>query len=80
MIQRGTVHPPAPVPEEEDALIMSIKLRSGRFESSISVPLFTTDAERQAFVESWFKMMEAGIKCGNEYRKNNPPMPPAKDA
>lgn len=55
--------------EKEDSVILSVRLASGRFESSIQVPLFCTDTERQHFVEAWLKMMEAGIKCGRERRK-----------
>lgn len=60
--------PAEEIDEKDDELIMSIRLKSGRFASEIQVPLFATDAERQDFVAAWFKMMEAGIRCGNEHR------------
>lgn len=54
--------------EEDDSLILSVRLASGRFESSIQVPLFATDAEKEAFVDAWMKLMEAGVRCGREHR------------
>lgn len=56
------------IEEKDDSIILSVRLASGRFESSIQVPLFATDAEKEAFVGAWLKLMEAGIKCGREHR------------
>lgn len=56
---------------EDDSIILSIRLASGRFESSIQVPLFVTDEERAQFVDNWLNMMEAGIKCGRGRRRNS---------
>lgn len=54
--------------DEEDSVILSVRLASGRFESSIQVPLFCTDAEREKYVGAWLNLIEAGIKCGSEHR------------
>lgn len=56
------------VEENEDILVMSIRLESGRFSSEIRVPLFANEADKERFVEQWFKMMEAGIACGRSHR------------
>jgi hypothetical protein len=54
------------IEDAADMIILSIRLKSGRFEGSIQVPMNCTEEERQQFVESWFKMMEAGLKCGRK--------------
>jgi hypothetical protein len=46
-------------------LTVSMKLSNGHFESSISIPLQSTDEERKRFTDSWLTMMEAGLKCGS---------------
>lgn len=56
------------IAQEDDSIIMSIKLKSGRFESSIEVPLFATDEERKEFVNQWLNLMEAGLRCGHQHR------------
>lgn len=56
------------IKDEDDSLIMSIRLKSGRFESSIEVPLYATNEERKAFVAQWLNLMEAGIKVGSTRR------------
>lgn len=50
--------------DQADAVIVTVRLRSGRFESSIEVPLFCSKGERDAFVEAWLLLMVAGINCG----------------
>jgi hypothetical protein len=57
-----------PVGEKDDVLIMSIRLASGRFESSIQVPLFASKEEREEFVAQWLNLMEAGLRCGQQNR------------
>jgi len=59
-----TAAPAKPEEEKGDALILSVKLLSGRFDSSIQVPLKCTDEERKAFVDAWLVLIEAGVKCG----------------
>lgn len=67
--------PKPPFDDKDDSVILSVRLASGRFESSIQVPLFASDDEKQTFVEAWLKLMEAGIKCGREHRKSQEPDP-----
>ena len=55
--------------DENDTIIMAIKLRSGRFESSIEVPLYSDDADKKNFIEQWLLMMEAGLKIGRANRE-----------
>ncbi len=52
------------VEEKDDTLIISVKLASGRFESTIHCPLFCSNEDRKRFVDSWLDLMAAGIKCG----------------
>ncbi len=54
------------IKEVDDMVILSVRLASGRFEGSIQIPLTCTESERNQFVISWMKMMEAGIKCGEK--------------
>lgn len=54
---------------DDDALILSVALVSGHFESSIHIPLDATDSERQGFVEAWLNLMDAGIKVGKSKRE-----------
>jgi hypothetical protein len=53
---------------EADAVELSVRLVSGHFESSITVPLTATPEERKAFVDAWCGLMEAGIKVGSAKR------------
>lgn len=48
--------------EKTDAIMLSVKLRSGGFESSIEVPVDASKSEMDEFVSSWLKMMEMGLK------------------
>jgi hypothetical protein len=73
MRPRGGSHRIDPViRDEEDTVILAVRLKSGRFESSIECPLFASDKERQNFVDAWLKMMEAGLKMGRSNRENRP--------
>ena len=47
---------------------MNVKvwLTSGRFESSISVPLMASDDERRRFIDAWCDLMIAGVKLGQK--------------
>jgi hypothetical protein len=51
------------IKEEDDVLIMHLKLASGRFESSIQIPLHSADEDKKKFVEAWLSLMEMGLKC-----------------
>ncbi len=59
------------VKDEDDVLIMSLRLASGKFESSIQVPLHASDEEKKAFIDSWLTVMEAGLRCGSGRRKES---------
>lgn len=60
--------PQPEVKDEDDSLIVTVRLGSGRFESRIEVPLHCTKEERERFVDSWFDLMVAGLKVGSERR------------
>lgn len=49
---------------------MNIKLwlDSGKFESSIRIPLMASEAAKKEFVDSWLMLMEAGLKCRSSSR------------
>lgn len=49
--------------DEDDILIISLRLKSGRFESEISVPLFAAEADKRRFIDAWLGLMEAGLQC-----------------
>ena len=51
----------AAVEPKEDGIILSVKLKSGGFESSLEVPVSATEDERDRFVMAWLKLMEAGL-------------------
>jgi hypothetical protein len=58
--------PALPVAEKDDVLIVEVRLRSGRFESKIEIPLMSPDEAKREFIDQWFKLMEAGLKCSPE--------------
>jgi hypothetical protein len=64
--------PPEPIAPENDTLIMSVELKSGRFSSSIEIPLFATDDAKKTFIDSWLNLMEAGLQVGRSHRDNTP--------
>lgn len=49
--------PPAPV-----AIIFSVRLSDGTFESQVSVPINAPQTERQTAVERWMEIMQFGLK------------------
>lgn len=52
------------IPEADDVLILSVRLKSGKFESSLQVPLFAgTDAKQDA-VDKWLAMIRFGFETG----------------
>lgn len=63
MIARAVRPPAAPIADEDDVLTITMRLASGRFESSISIPLLSSKESQQRFVESWLDLMAAGLKC-----------------
>ena len=54
--------------DETDSIILSCRLKSGAFESSIEVPLTATKEEMDDFAASWLKLMETGVKIGQSKR------------
>lgn len=52
-----------PVSDEDDVLTMSLSLKSGRFESTVSVPLRASEDDKRRFVDSWLNLMVAGLRC-----------------
>ena len=54
----------AAVTDKRDALIFSVRLKSGGFESSVELPMPTTEAEFQRVVESWLSIMRTGFQVG----------------
>jgi hypothetical protein len=65
---RGNLSKTVKPESDDDAVILSVALVSGRFESSITVPLHCTDAERKGFIDAWLNLMDAGVKAGKEHR------------
>ena len=55
--------------DQDDCIILSIKLKSGRFEGTIQVPLYATDKERESFVDQWLRMMESGLQVGAAHKE-----------
>jgi hypothetical protein len=50
--------------EKHDALIFSVRLKSGGFESSGELPMPATDAEFQKVIEAWLSIMRTGFQVG----------------
>lgn len=50
--------------QQGDSIILSCRLKSGQFESSIEVPLYSSREELDRFVMSWLAMMDQGVKIG----------------
>lgn len=53
-------------PSKPDSIILSVRLRSGKFESSIEVPMYATPAEMREFAMTWLQLMDQGIKLGQK--------------
>lgn len=54
--------------DEDDILIMSLRLKSNKFESTIQIPLNSSEESRKNFIESWLNLMEMGLKCSPNKR------------
>ena len=61
--------PPTEIADEGDILIMTVKLASGKFESTIQIPLFASEDSKQQFVEAWLNLMQMGLKCSPTTRR-----------
>lgn len=44
-----------------DTIVLSVRLKSGGFESSIEVPIDAAPERRDACVRQWLGMMQAGL-------------------
>lgn len=64
MIQK--LHQPAPqITPDQDRLIVSARLASGKFSSEISIPLFgTTPEQKEQFIQRWIDLIETGFRLG----------------
>ena len=47
-----------------DVLVFSVRLKSGQFESSVELPMPTTQKEFERVVSSWLKLMATGFEVG----------------
>ena len=48
----------------EDQLILSVKLKSGRFESSLTVPFPSDKETHEKSPAAWMEMVKTGFKVG----------------
>jgi len=64
MTQR--LHQPAPqIEPDQDRLIVSARLASGKFSSEISIPLFgTTTEQKDQFMQRWIDLIETAFRLG----------------
>ena len=53
----------ADMSEEIEVVVASIHLKSGRFQSSVELPLNCSETEKRRFIEAWLALMAAGLKC-----------------
>ncbi len=60
-----------PVAEKDDVLICEVKLLSGKFESRIQIPLHSSEEAKREFVDSWFSMLQAGLRCSPTKKEAN---------
>lgn len=44
-------------------------LSNNHFESQVSIPLFSTDEQKQEFIEAWLVLMQAGLNVGSMQRE-----------
>ena len=56
--------PLAATEEAREAIVLSVSLASGQFESSLRVNLPATQQEFDAAITSWFKLVLAGFEAG----------------
>lgn len=53
--------PAAPKP---DRLIMSVRLASGDFESSVSIAMDASEEQKLSAIERWLKLAQTGLHIG----------------
>lgn len=53
---------PSLIDDKDDVVIVSIQLKSGKFNSTIQVPLYATEERKREFVESWLSLMGMALK------------------
>lgn len=57
--------PEPPIAPEQDRLIVSARLASGKFSSEISIPLLgTTTEQKDQFMQRWIELIETGFRLG----------------
>lgn len=56
--------PEPQITDETDVIELSIRLRSGRFESRLELPLRSSPEEKEQGLEMWGDMVAAGFKYG----------------
>ena len=52
------------IPEQADRLIMSVRLASGDFESSVSISMDASEEEKLRAIERWLKLAHTGLQIG----------------
>ena len=48
----------------DDVLVLSVKLKSGRFETTLQVPFPCSVEEGRAAMDKWFEMALFGLRTG----------------
>ena len=56
------------ITDETDSVIVDVRLRSGKFHSTIEVPLLCSKPQRDAFVEAWLNLMAVGLGAASDHR------------
>ncbi len=54
------------VEEKEEVLVITARLESGKFESTIRIPLNSSEQQQKEFIESWLALMATGLKLGSK--------------
>lgn len=49
------------LPQQPIAVILSVRLSDGTFDSSVSVPISATNARKAAAVEQWLQTIQFGL-------------------
>lgn len=56
-----TAEGPSDLPGRVDIIVLSVRLKSGQFESSIEMPTNASPARRDECVRQWLGMMQSGL-------------------
>lgn len=68
------------ITDENDVIELTVKLRSGRFESRLEVPLRATPDEKEQGLAMWMDMVTTGFKYGATSGEIRAPIKTAKTA